>query len=84
MVCRGMEVNRSLNILGRLDENICVVAGLTTTRTAQLDTREAQTKKSLDSGAAGMRALNERNKTHNVFTDTHVGRQKRLEEAKRR
>lgn len=50
----------------------------------QLDEREAQTKKSLDSGAAGMRALNERNKTFNVHTDTHVGRKKRLAEAKAR
>ena len=50
----------------------------------QLDERVAQTKKSLDSGAAGMRALNERNKSFNVHTDTHIGRKKRLEEAKRR
>lgn len=50
----------------------------------QLDEREAQTKKSMDSGAAGMRALNERNKSFNVHTDTHVGRKKRLAEAKAR
>lgn len=31
-----------------------------------------------------MRALNERNKTFNVHTDTHVGRKKRLAEAKAR
>lgn len=31
-----------------------------------------------------MRALNERNKSFNVHTDTHVGRKKRLAEAKAR
>ncbi|CAN0040624.1 unnamed protein product, partial [Ectocarpus fasciculatus] len=51
---------------------------------AKLDDLEAKKKKSLDSGAAGMRALNERNKTFNVHTDTHVGRKKRLAEAKAR
>ncbi|CAM9730703.1 unnamed protein product [Choristocarpus tenellus] len=52
--------------------------------TQQLDAKESKKKESYNMGAQRMRKINERNRVHNVTTDTVKGREKRQEDSRRR